>query len=376
MLVSASWYSTNAACVRHGRKFRVQAVPRGHAVDQSGGDFGIRPRLAAADGAGGGVGDARAALVQADLLLLQRRGLGKHEIRPGRRRCQILSCHNKQIERAQRGDSAIEVGIGQQDIGPAGIQCPYRIGLAGQDRRDDRRIVTRHLIAQRPGPQWIRAGPDPFRLNLGGQPEGRIKQYRKVRLEPRRLFHPPVAADAVHIAGDRNEGEIRAERLHARTGGIDPVAGHEAGRALGIPTRSPHDVVRRHPGCLLRPCRRAWCHMLRQRLEAVAPPIYEVGLVAVLHDQRTDHRQRQRRIGGRPWAQPQVGDLRRRRAERIDHDDPRAALLRTLQRHPLNGIRHRRIAPCYQGTGGMVDILAARDGKARHLVRHRPAAAA
>ena len=89
------------------------------------------------------------------------------------------------------------------------------------------------------------------------------------------------------------------------------MAGHEAGRPLGIPTRSPHDVVRRHPGCLLRPCRRAWRRMLRQRLEAVAPPFDEARLVAVLDDQRTDHRQCHRRIGSRPWPQPQIGDLHR-----------------------------------------------------------------
>ena len=92
--------------------------------------------------------------------------------------------------------------------------------------------MARHLKAARSGPQREIFHSDALSFDLLRQPEIRIEQHVEVGLKPLRLFRPPVAADPIHVAGDRYQCEERSEGLNARARPVDPVSGYETGRPL------------------------------------------------------------------------------------------------------------------------------------------------
>ena len=140
--------------------------------------------------------------------------------------------------------------------------------------------------------------------------------------------------------------------------------------------RRRDDLRGRHAGLPLGPCGRAGADALCERIEAVAPVRHVVAVVEALVDQHLGHRERDRAVGARPRPQPEIRHLGRRGPERVDDQDARAARLRLLERHPLRRIGDQRIAPDDHDAGRVVEVLAARDVEAGHLLGHAAAAAA
>ena len=116
-----------------------------------------------------------------------------------------------------------------------------------------------HLVTERARPQRKLRRADALRLDLGREPEGRIEQDVEIGLEACRPLRPPVAADAIDVAADREEAIVGAERLHAVARGIDPVAADEAGRPACEHPRRLDDLRGRHAGLPLRPIRVCRC---------------------------------------------------------------------------------------------------------------------
>ena len=114
----------------------------------------------------------------------------------------------------------------------------------------------------------------------------------------------------------------------------------------------------------------------REGIEAVTPVRHVVAVVEALVDQHLGHRERDRAVGARPRPQPEIRHLGRRGLERVDDEEARAARLRLLERHPLRRIGDQRIAPDDHDAGRVVDVLAARDVEAGHLLGDAAAAAA
>ena len=114
-----------------------------------------------------------------------------------------MRCDDVEVEAFQGLDGARRVRIGHRDVHAARIERSHRIGAAGQDRLDDRGVVAGHLVTERTGPERELRRADALRFDLGRKPEGRIEQDVEIGLEAGRPLRPPVAADAIDIAADR-----------------------------------------------------------------------------------------------------------------------------------------------------------------------------
>ncbi len=130
------------------------------------------------------------------------------------------------------------------------------------------------------------------------------------------------------------------------------------------------------PVCRSAHCGRAGADALGEGIEAVTPVRHVVAVVELLVDEHLDHRERDRAVGARSRPQPKIRHLGRRGLERVDDKQARAARLRLLERHPLRRIGDQRIAPDDHDAGRVVDILAARDVEAGHLLGNAAATAA
>ena len=147
------------------------------------------------------------------------------------------------------------------------------------------------------------------------------------------------------------------------------MAADEAGWASGVSPRGSDDVGRRHAGNQCGTVRRPVRDPFRQCVEPVAPTRNKILVVTVLGDHHPHHRQRDRGIRPRFRLQPDIRDLRRRGAERIDHDDLRTAGLGALDLLPLDRISGDRVAANDQDAVAVVDIISIGDRQPRHLVK-------
>ena len=187
---------------------------------------------------------------------------------------------------------------------------------------------------------------------------------------------PDIAAHPVQVAADRHQSVERAEGLDAGRERVDSVPAHEGRRPVAVHARGPDDVFGRNAGEPGRLGGRVARGAVLQRVESVAPALDEIGVVEILGDRRVYNAERDRRVGARPRAKPEVGVLRRGRARGIDDDRSRALRSRALERLPLRGVGGGRIAAHDQRASRVFDVLAADRREPGQLVAQRPAAAA
>ena len=353
-----------------------ERTARREAVEQADRDVEIAARLAGRRHGIAGVEHRRTGRRERDFLLLERRGLGQHDVghRGGRRH--LVRRHRDEVEAAQRLQGALRVRIGDRDVDAADVHRPHRVRGRREDRVDNSWVVAGGLPAARPGPQREAVGAERLPLDLLGQAELRHVQEVEIRAKTTRRLDPAIAALPVDIAADRHQRVECAKGLHAGTERVDAVPADEAGRTLRVHARGSDDRLGRHAGQLRRDGGRIERRALRERVEAVAPALDEGAVVEFFLDQHRDHRQRERRVGAGTRTQPQVGEIARRNALRVDHDQARAALLGLLDGGPLDGVRRMRIAPDQQNAVGVRDVLARRDVEAHGARAHRAAAAA
>ncbi len=206
-----------------------------------------------------------------DLFLLQRGGLGQHEVGELGRRRHGMGGDRHELEPAQGLHGAARVGIGDEDVDPARVERAHGIGLVRQHGLDDGRVVAGRLPALGPGPQGIAVGADGALLGLGVEAERRVVQQVEVVLEALGRAHAHVAAGPVDIAADGEQAVVGAERLHPGAEGIDAVAADEGGRTVGEQARGGGDVLRRHAADFGGDGGRVARGALGQLVEAVAP---------------------------------------------------------------------------------------------------------
>ena len=153
-----------------------------------------------------------------------------------------------------------------------------------------------------------------------------------------------------------------------------PLTKQEGPSAVEL--RGPFDIRPRHPGELRSAFRGVLRRPLGQRVEAVAPALDKVAVVAVVLHQPVDHRQSDGGIRAGPGPQPHIRDGRRRCLTGIDDHDAGTLRPGALEGLPLRRVGRIRIAPDDERTTGVVDILALADGQPRDPVAQRPAPAA
>ncbi len=87
-----------------------------------------------------------------------------------------------------------------------------------------------------------------------------------------------------------------------------------------------------------------WRSALGKRIEARAPLLHEVRIMAALSNHLLHDRHGDRGVGSRVGPQPKIGDFRSAGTKRVDHNERRTTRLGTLDGHPLHGIRGHRIS--------------------------------
>ena len=85
-----------------------------------------------------------------------------------------MGCNGHEFERLHRFDGAGGVRIGNDNINTADIHCPDWIGIAGEDRLDNRRVVARGLPAFRTGPKREAVRADCAFLDVKWEAEPRV----------------------------------------------------------------------------------------------------------------------------------------------------------------------------------------------------------
>ena len=269
-----------------------------------------------------------------------------------------------EIQRLERFDRAPCVGIGDQNIDAAGDQCAHRAGLARQHGLDDRGVVAGRLPAAWAGPEGKPVGADGALLGFEIEPElGPVQQF-DVAGKPLRLARAQVAADAVDVAADGDEGMEGAERLYADARCVDAVPGNEGRGAVRVHARGRDDIGGGDPGQAGCDVGRVASGAFGQGIEAVAVVRHVIAIIKVVGDHDVDHGERQRCVGADARGEPEIGDGCRRRAFRIDDDQLGAALLGGLQGRPLDRIGNGGIAADDQRAACVLDVLAALDVEA------------
>src|SRR6185503_11659448 len=191
-----------------------------------------------------------------------------------------------------------------------------------------------------------------------------------------RLLRAAVAAEPFDIAADRDQAVEGPERLHASAERVDAVAADEDRGAVGVEARRGDDVGGGDARVLFGDLGRESRDALAQSVEAEAPTLDESAVVEILGDEDIHHRKPNRSVRSRARPKPEIGELRCRRAFRVEDDDAPAALLQVLKLHPLARIGGIGIAPDDQGTIRVLDVLAACDVEAGHAPAHAATAAA
>ena len=119
-----------------------------------------------------------------------------------------------------------------------------------------------------------------------------------------------------------------------------------------------------------------WRNALGERIEARAPLLHEVRVMAAGGNHLLHHRHGNRGVGSRVGLQPEIGDFSSAGAKRADHNERCTTCLGTLDGHPLHRIRGQRISPDHQNAGRGLNVFAICDGEPGQPVTDRTTAAA
>ncbi|MCZ7562969.1 MAG: hypothetical protein M5U08_03450 [Burkholderiales bacterium] len=173
----------------------------------------------------------------------------------------------------------------------------------------------------------------------------RVRLRREVLDQARELAdraaaeHP--AARHVDVAGEHRQHRQRAHGLDALRRVLDRAAPlQHAGPRLREQPRGGADLLGRHPRDGRGPIRRVLRDVRGELLEAVRVLAYEALVVDALGDDDIEHRERERIVGARAHAQPQVRARRELGLARIDDDG-----LRTVRQRLAHGEARLAVRP-------------------------------
>jgi hypothetical protein len=119
-----------------------------------------------------------------------------------------------------------------------------------------------------------------------------------------------------------------------------------------------------------------WRNALGERIEARAPLLHEVRVMAAGGNHLLHHRHGNRGVGSRVGLQPKIGDFSSAGANGSITMSDAPCGLGTVDGHPLHRIRGQRISPDHQNAGRRLNVFAICDGEPGQPVTDRTAAAA